>query len=200
MARKMSYEEMRDKGLISEGIYEEITKEITDRINLIASILQKGDRIVITLKENYENNRFKRKHYLENLEEIELEVLKVREGINYIYDYYRFGQALFFYYTKKYADKHNVQREKVFNIIANVRNSNKHRKLKIAVNRIEKIEIRLNTKLDKVIKKAIDYCYLNSFDDDIIPKSIMKYKALRELSLKEQEQVYNMISSALRYQ
>lgn len=56
-----------------------------------------------------------------------------------------------------------------------------------------------NKQILKAIQKAVDYCNLHSEDCDVIYKSIYRYKALRELSEDQQDEIYDIISVSLGY-
>lgn len=71
--------------------------------------------------------------------------------------------------------------------------------IKVETSDVEGVTIKMTNKVLKAIDKAYDYCNLNSQDDDCIWKSIYKYKALRELTEDQQEEVYDLISKRLGF-
>ena len=57
----------------------------------------------------------------------------------------------------------------------------------------------MNNKISKAIEKAYNYCNTHSDNDDCIWMSIYRYKALRELSEENKEEIYDILSIRLGY-
>lgn len=57
----------------------------------------------------------------------------------------------------------------------------------------------MSSNINKWIDKAFDYANANSDDDDIIYKSIFKYKALRNLPEEDIDAIYSEIANRMGY-
>lgn len=169
---------------------------------------QKGDRLTLKVKVSRELGFSMGLgcYKLEGSEQIiNVTVDKINIGVLVFSHVHRYGHDMYNYYTEKVAREKGFYKEMESDTRGRFKEVNSMyvyldngRRVEITQpNIIEVVKVGLNKKYDRWIQKAIDYSNLNSDDCDIIYKAINKYKALRELTDNQKDEVYEIISNAL---
>lgn len=162
---------------------------------------KKGDRVTVRL--NRDNISINRMIYGIQGDIVDIEIVKVNDGYNIWTHTDRNGYNRYNYITRKTFEEKGYQFGRLDSKVCsyNIMLSYQNREIIFEVadkDILEVIKYGIPKNLDFTIQKAIDYCTLNSDDCDIVKKAITKYKKLRELDSKLQEEVRALITTRLR--